>query len=182
MQSRAKLVLGLLLAVAVVVAGWVYYSPYMAVRGMQDAAQRRDAVALSDYVDFPALRESLKASLNAKLLETMAKSGDGSPGAALGTAMAQAFGGMIVNSFVDAAVSPEGLAMLMQGERPKLDKTAGVPDKPKQEVETYMGYEAYDRFVIKPKPSSGKAEEPVAMVFRRHGLATWKLSAIRLPM
>ena len=182
MQSRSKLFLGLALVVAVVVAGWVYYSPYLAVRGIQDAAKRRDAVAMADYVDFPALRESLKASLNAKLLETTAKSGDGSPSSALGAAMAQAFGGMIVNSFVDAAVSPEGLAMLMRGERPKLDKTAGAQDRTTQEVETYMGYEAYDRFVIKPKPRSGKAEEPVAMVFRRHGIATWKLSAIRLPM
>lgn len=49
----------------------IYASPYYTVYQMKQAAQCHDAQALNDYVDFPALRQSLKATIDRKLQETL---------------------------------------------------------------------------------------------------------------
>lgn len=182
MPSRQRLAVGVIVTLALALGAWVYLSPYMAFRAMKAAADRRDAATMSEYVDFPALRESMKATFNAQMAAATAKRSDGSPGAQLGAAIGQAFAGLIVNSFVDAMVSPEGLAMLMKGERPKLDNKPSAPDAAEKDIETVTEYEAFDRFVVRPGPKSAPSDETVALVLRRHGLSTWKLSAIRLPM
>src|SRR3546814_18834370 len=58
------------LAVAVLVAllAWTAAGPYRTVNAIRDAAQARDAQAMAEQVDFPALRSSLKAQLGARLL------------------------------------------------------------------------------------------------------------------
>src|SRR3546814_3752740 len=58
------------LAVAVLVAllAWTAAGPYRTVNAIRDAAQARDAQAMAEQVDFPALRSSLKAQLSDRLL------------------------------------------------------------------------------------------------------------------
>lgn len=179
-RQRAAFVGGAALLLAIV--AWIYFSPYIAIRAMTKAAEQRDAAALSEYVDYPALRESLKAALNAKLLEATNGARDGSPGAGLGAALGQAFGALLIGSFVDSVVSPESLALMLKGQPPKLDKQQrDAPADAKQEREVVNEYEAFDRFVVKARPKSAPEDKSIAMVFRRSGLASWKLTAIRLP-
>ena len=54
-MKKALLVFVLLVGLA----GWLALTPYLAVRGMKSAADAKDSAALSAYVDFPAVRESL---------------------------------------------------------------------------------------------------------------------------
>jgi len=41
---------------------WYFESPIWTLKGMKDAAQSHDADALDAYIDYPALRESLRPS------------------------------------------------------------------------------------------------------------------------
>ena len=54
-------------ALIVIASGalWYFESPAWTLKGMKDAAQSNDADALNAYVDYPSLRESLKAELMA---------------------------------------------------------------------------------------------------------------------
>ena len=165
------------IAIALVTLGtWFYFTPHLAVSGMRSAAEAKDAAKLSDYVNFPAVKESLKASLNAKLATQVSKEQDGNPFAALGAAMAAA----LINPMIDALITPEGLAMMMKGDKPR----PGVNTEQQHadsNAETSMSYESFDRFVVTVKKKDA-TEEPLGFVFNREGMFSWKLSALRLPM
>jgi hypothetical protein len=164
---------------------WFYYTPYLAAKNMRAAAEAKDSVALSRYINFPSVRESLKASFNAKMLSEIGKKQDANPFAGLGAAFAMA----LVGPMVDAMVTPEGLAVMMKGEKPALDASkpmavsAKAPSSASSEpdTETTMRYETFDQFVVTIK-RKGTTDDPVGLVFQRDGLISWKLSAIRLPL
>lgn len=173
--------IGAVLVLLAAVSGWYYYTPYLAVKNMRAAAEKKDSATLSRYINFPSVRESLKASLNAKMLSEIAKKQEQNPFAALGAALAMA----LIGPMVEAMITPESLAMMMKGEKPSLEKskstssTASATSEP--ETETSMSYENFDQFVVSTRKKS-TSDDPVALVFQREGLFSWKLSAIRLPL
>ncbi len=173
-----KLKGGLALAV-IAVSGWFYYTPYMAVHGMQEAAQERDATRLAGYVDFPVVKENLKADLNGRMLQKL----QGQPFAAVGAV----FAGALVNTMVDAIVSPQGLAMMMHGEKPLTASTAertesGSQEQPKEtsQVETRMGYDGLNQFAIRVHRRD-TPDQVIHLVLQRRHLLSWQLAEIRLP-
>ncbi len=154
-----------------------YFSPYLAVHNMRNAAAGNDGEALSGYVDFPLLRESLKANFNAKLVSEAAKNKN--PFETFGSALAMA----MIGPMVDAMVTPESVAMMMKGKKPKLsppgDKPA-VQEKPEADnTETSMAYRGLNKFVLSIRQKD-KTDEPIELIFRRNTLFFWKLSSLRM--
>lgn len=157
-----------------------YYTPHWAVSNMKKAAENRDADTLSEYVDFPYLKESLKANFNAMMATEVSNNMSGNPLGTFGAALAAAF----INPMIDNLVTPESLAMLMKGGKPEIEKTNSKSEKNQshtdENAETTMSYDNFNSFIvtIKEKDSS---DDPVKMIFKRHGIISWKLSALRLP-
>ena len=150
---------------------WYFASPWYTLRQMRNAVQSNDADALSAYVDFPALREDMKSEIMAQVMAEAQK--DTSGFGALGTAMATA----MVGPMIDGFVSPAGLRAAFAANRnrqhaqPK-NKAAGAFDV-SEDVE--IKRRSFDEFVVGSKSrSDGK------MIFKRHGLG-WKLSGVDLP-
>jgi hypothetical protein len=175
---RRNVKVGLTAVFIISLGVWFYFTPHLAVHKMRRAAEARDSATLSSYINFPALKESLKASFSAKLASEAGKKQSDHPFAALGAVFAAA----LINPMIDALVTPESLAMIMKGERPDLE----TKDRPKSpsaasETEISTGYESFDRFVVRIK-KRGSPEEPVRFEFTREGLFSWKLSALRLPL
>ncbi|MDW8002177.1 MAG: DUF2939 domain-containing protein [Deltaproteobacteria bacterium] len=158
----------------------LYLTPYFAVYNMKKAAENKDADALSDYIDYPSLRENLKANIGAKIAGEIAKMKDGNPFGVFGLA----FAALLINPMIDALITPESVAMLMKGEKPILDGLESSSGKEslseKSEIEISRSYKGFDRFVVKVR-RKGSSEEPVELIFRRHGLISWKLSGLRMP-
>ncbi|OIN99377.1 MAG: hypothetical protein AUJ49_11270 [Desulfovibrionaceae bacterium CG1_02_65_16] len=119
MRSRWKWLAAGVVALLCVSAGLVYASPYLAVRGLRNAAEARDVDGVASRVDFPALRQSLKASLGGRLTAQLRKNPN-DPLAAIGLM----FGANLVNQLVDAFLTPENIATLMRGRVP--DEAATV--------------------------------------------------------
>jgi hypothetical protein len=94
-------------------------------------------------------------------------------------AMGSALGAMLINPMVDMFITPEAIAQMMKGQKPKL---AGNSDDGKSDArtETHMGYEGVNRFVVSVR-KQGDEGEPLALVLQRDGIASWKLVALRLP-
>ena len=97
---KSKLITGVV-AVAIAVGGYWYFSPYLALKSMRDAAAAKDADAFNDKVDYPKLRESLKGQMSAAMTKEMDKA-KGNGFAALGTML----GAAMVNQMVEAFVRP----------------------------------------------------------------------------
>lgn len=173
----------LLWALGALLAAVFYGSPYLALHEMRSAAAARDAGKLAGYIDFQAVRDSLKSGVQARLAGQQ-RNGDGEPTPA--SAMGAAVAGALLGPMVDALITPESLARVLQGQRPE---TALIPGRlnpatspvPRAEpLETQMGYESPNRFVFSVK-QQGDDEEPVDLVLRRVGVMNWKLAELRLP-
>ena len=170
-MSRGKWAGLVLVLAAAAFACWYFYSPTYTLQEMKAAAQGNDSDAFSSYIDYPALRENMKAELMAQLIRESRKdkSGFGGLGIAIGSAM--------IGPIVDGMVSPAGIraAFIANRAKPsgKVGKAAMKPfelqDKP------VIVRRSFSEFAVtSQKPDQG------AMVFTRHGLG-WKLSGIDLP-
>ena len=160
---------------------WLFFSPYLAAYSMKRAAENRDADKLSSYVDFPAVKESFKGQINAKVASDMAQISKDNPFSGLGVALAAAF----ISPMVDALVTPENLRSMMEGEKPKLgnsqtEPTTAKSGEPNKDIELDMAYKGLNQFSIvvwqKDKP------EKITFILNRDGLISWKLVSIRLPL
>ena len=169
--------------VAAVLIAFVAYTaagPYLTVNAIRDAVKAQDAAALSKQVDFPALRSSLKAQLDDRLVREMGAQAQDNPFAAFGLTVASGLAG----GLVDAMVTPSGLGAMMEG-RKVWDRASGVPApssgqpdmRPEPLQDAQYGFESLSHFTATVHDDQGR---PVVFVMTRHGL-NWKLSDIRLP-
>ena len=172
-----KIILGIIVVIAV---GYIFAAPYLTVYQMKIAAENHDGEAISEHIDFPALRQNLKDQLNAQLgVELAQEAMDDNPFTTLGAA----FGGMLVGKMIDVYVTPAGIIELMKGENPDTESTGGstekqTPSEPFANVS--MSYESFSKFSVTIKQNKELAEE-VKFNLRRKGMG-WKLTEILLPL
>ncbi|CAM2340097.1 DUF2939 domain-containing protein [Burkholderia vietnamiensis] len=113
---RLKPLLIAVLIVAVLAAiGYAYASPYVALGRLKSAIDARDAQAVSEYVDFPSLRISLKQQVTEELMRRIDAMKKNNPFAVLGALI----GSALIGPLVDAYATPEGVAALMSGIPPR---------------------------------------------------------------
>ncbi|BAX57525.1 DUF2939 domain-containing protein [Burkholderia stabilis] len=115
-KRRLKPLLIVVLAVAVIAAiGYAYASPYVALGRLKTAIDARDAQAISEYVDFPSLRISLKQQVTEELMRRIDAVKKDNPFAVIGALI----GSALIGPLVDAYATPEGVAALMSGLPPR---------------------------------------------------------------
>lgn len=191
---RAAAVAGVLALAAI--AGYWYWSPHLAISNMQAAAKAKDADTFNDYVDYPKLRESFKGQFSSLMADRLGESKAGeNPFAALGTMMAMA----MVGNLVDAMVRPEAVMHIMQdgklvqpgkqstdtppessGTAPQASTASEGGDKPKWAYER-KGANKLIAYAIDPKKPDAAATDRFGVVFQRSGFADWKLTEVRMP-
>lgn len=159
----------LLLVAAVLVAGWYLASPWLAMKGLRDAAVARDRAALEERVDFAAIRANLRDDLRGAVEREVARSD--SPWAQIGGGLATGIGGMAV----DAAVTPEGIAALTVTGR-----LAGplVPEEARKEIDWSVERGGLNSFAAQGRYPDGRAGP--TLHFSRDGLG-WDLVDVTLP-
>jgi hypothetical protein len=114
--------------VVVVVAALIYgyASPYIALNRLKRAADARDAETVNEYVDFPALRDSLKQQVTGLLVRRLDGQHNGNPLAAIGAMIGVA----LIGPLVDAYATPDGVAALLNGIPPRGEPGERPPEPP----------------------------------------------------
>lgn len=199
------LIVTVLVIVVVAVLGYGYASPYLALDRLKRAADERDAQTVSEYVDYPALRESLKDQIAGLLTRKIQARANGNPLAALGAMIGVA----LIGPVVDAYATPDGVAALLNGMPPRGDPTqrppvppdapanapanapagsadstapapatTGSPTTPPQPPQTTAAYRGINEFVVTYQ--HGVGDTRYAAILRREGLFSWKLAAVDL--
>lgn len=188
-----KKLLATAVAVAVIGAVTSYASPYWTIYQMRTAIEKRDPEKFSRYVDYPALRESLKAQLLLSLKDKLGTpDAKENPFAGLG----QMIGLAMVNTVVDTMVTPAGVMALMAGEKPapkepapQAPTTASTPEAreapegPRKEaakdaLRYDVSYKSWDLVQATATKENG---EPIVADLRRQGLWSWKWAGIKIP-
>lgn len=167
-------------AIAVIALGAVTYAmPWYTLYQMKTALAERDAAALAGHIDFPVLRENIKQQINGAMADGIKASvGADNPFAAMGQALVSSMS----NKMVDAMVSPAGVVALVNKSVLSSDKRvdgAGTQPAPgaNSKARYTASYAGWDSFVIRP---TARQEGGGGLVLRRHGLWSWKLSAITI--
>lgn len=153
--------IALLVLVLLAAGGWAWGSPYLTLWQMKRAAEARDVDALAGHVDFPAVRESVKAQLATRM-----RGGTEDQGV-LGALVRAG----IADTVVDAAVSREGMRVIFAA-APLAETSRPSTIKLKASEMRYRR-DAFDRFRL-------YRSDGAALVFRLRG-TTWLLTDIRLP-
>ncbi|WP_043283886.1 DUF2939 domain-containing protein [Paraburkholderia oxyphila] len=191
-------------AVAIVAAaGYGYASPYIALNHLKAAADARDAAALDEYVDYPALRVSLKQQIGEMLQRRIEAAHASNPLQLFGAVI----GSVLIGPLVDAYVTPDGVAALLSGmpptgkpgERPTPAQPSGAPpssqageatppapgnsgaqaqQQNQPRAETSAGYRGLNTFAVTWQRNA--KSERYAAILQRHGLFSWKLAAVEL--
>lgn len=190
-------------AIVVVTAlGYGYASPYLALNRLKQAADARDAVTLNEYVDYPALRVSLKQQVGEMLQRRIQAQHSSNPLLMLGAVI----GAALIGPLVDAYATPEGVAALLNGmpptgkpgeqpapppgpqasSAPAEPAPAAPPPAPasadtaapQSRAQTTAGYRSLNEFAVTWQGSA--TSERYAAILQRHGLFSWKLAAVEL--
>lgn len=112
-ESRSARKRWIILAVVLLLAVYIA-SPYYAFWRFTVALRTGDAEALQSHVDFPSLRKSMKQQLNAKLGSLRPQNPKRQK---MFDTLSDAFGSRVVDSLVDAYLTPEGLAAFLNNPR-----------------------------------------------------------------
>ncbi|NKJ48274.1 hypothetical protein CIC12_16305 [Burkholderia sp. SG-MS1] len=189
--AARPLLITLVVVVVIAALGFAYASPYIALNNLKRAADARDAQTVNQYVDFPALRDSLKEQIAGMLTRRLDADND-SKMATIGAMI----GVTLIGPLVDSYATPDGVAALLNGMPPRGDpgehppaaatQTPASPaagDTPTTATtpasrQTTAGYRGLNEFVVTYR--RGEANAHYSAVFRREGLFTWKLAAINL--
>ncbi len=161
--------LTLLILIALVIGGWYFVSPWLAMKGLADAAQDGDVAALEERVDFPALRASASDQISEA---TRRRVGDGGLLDQIGGAVAERVGREVANR----ALTPEAVGNMVSNGA----LAAGLlPERLRgQEISWDVEREGLENF-----RAIGTFEDGTAgptLIFARDGLG-WKLTGFELP-
>ncbi|WP_240659014.1 DUF2939 domain-containing protein [Paraburkholderia kururiensis] len=99
----------------VAVLGYAYASPYIVLDRLKRAADARDAETVNAYVDYPALRVSLKQQVTELLMRRIDAQKHGNPFAVIGALI----GASLIGPLVDAYATPDGVAAILNGMPPR---------------------------------------------------------------
>ncbi|MCE4059952.1 DUF2939 domain-containing protein [Pandoraea sputorum] len=141
--------LSLVVVALLVVLGLLFGTPYYTLWRARDAANARDATTLSSYVDYPAVRESLKMSLHDELSRQMDKQRSNAFGA-----LALALGGWVSDRVVEALLTPEAVAAMLRGDSTGLPPAPGAP-APRDVVPPQAESSAPQAAPVTPPTNSG---------------------------
>ena len=164
-------------------AAFTYYlsSPLLAVNSLKNAVISKNADEASKYVDYPTLRENLKAELTAIAMKKMQEDPEMANNPFNGFAFAMV--GPMVNAMVDNYITPSGMKTIM-----KLSSNpSSATDEPSRNIaeivasadqinkETSMGYDGLEKFQVSYKNEDGTKGK---LLFNRKGFAGWTLTNI----
>lgn len=196
---RNRLVTAVVVLVAIVAFAAValaYASPYLVLDRLKRAADARNAEIVNRYVDYPALRTSLKQQVTEMLSRRIDAQKQEHPFAALGALVGMA----LIGPLVDAYATPDGVAALLNGLPPRGEpgetppEPGEQPDRdsgtaasgsartnaqaPTQPPRATAGYDGIDQFVVTYRRDA--QSRPYSVILRRDGWFSWKLFAVNL--
>ena len=175
-STLVRISAGMVLPIIVLIGAYIA-SPYVAVHNFVGIAKSGDVDQIDAAVDFPRVRESLKAQFNASLVAHMQTDPamQDNPFAGLSMMMGPA----IIDRMVDAVITPEGIASLVRSGQVKRDGAQPAASNPN--VKVASSYVTLDRFKTVITNKAG-ADALVTMTFERRGLFAWRLIRVELPM
>jgi len=148
--------------------------PSAAFEQLSEAIAKQDQNAMSRFVDFPSLRESVKIRLRDELSASAA--GSSNPMVFLGVVLA----GALVDPLVEILVSPRGIAAMMSGHKmreiSKNPTPTGGQEVSRDSLQFTTAWEGPSRYAV---TVTSNGNPTIVLVLHRYGLFEWRLAELR---
>ncbi len=155
------LVMGLIAAI------WLAASPYYTLYQIKSAIDDRNAQALNEHVDYPALRESIKGELNAQMMAKVKE--EGGPNAA-----ASVMGMAFASGMIDTMLRPETIEMLLEQQAAKIAEASKDNEGSYEIRRTSIG-----RFEV--AGTNDNMTEEMSIQFELQGF-TWRVVGLKIDL
>lgn len=168
-------IVGLLL----IIFAYFYATPYLVLNKMKNAAQAGDSAKVSEYIDYPSVRQSLKDQINSHMLQELGIN-EQSRLANFGQKLAST----LLDNMIDHVVTPEGMTMVLQGQGLKEIYQAKVTQettevKQQHKPQYQAGYTSWQNFEVQIQAPEYSRVVKINMV--RDGLS-WKVNQVSVPL
>lgn len=163
-----------------ILAAASFFSPHRTVYDMRDAIEKRDYNAFSQYVDYPALRESFRAQIGTALQEIAS---DNSGDTGLLEALTKGIVGSMVTPILDVMITPAGVIEMMNRGTPKITQAVVIgaitqtPATPESIPDMKLSYRGWNKVALYRADSPDSVDR---FILVRDGLWSWKLAAVEL--
>ncbi|MDO5058661.1 MAG: DUF2939 domain-containing protein [Neisseria sp.] len=176
-----KKISALVLAALLAAGGYLYYTPYGAVKNLAEAVKAKDLDTVAQYIDTAALRNNLAEQMKAVVGKKMLGEMSDNPFSALAMSLAAP----MVEALSLGVGTPTGVTKILNGQNP-LDI---LSDKAVEAVNAQTGglnwenaeteYLDMNTFQVKWQNEQNQA---LRVVFERNGLTAWKMTKLMLPL
>lgn len=156
---------------------YLYFTPYLALRKMQGAAESGDTRALAALVDFESLRASARDEVRAAASRGIGGENPGTIGR-VGGFLAGALAGAVADPLVNGMMTPEGVTLLLKGRALGEERRDSEGRDWREDVRISRVYEGAGRFLVRYHDRES-GDERLALVMEREGLG-WRLVGVRL--
>lgn len=170
--SKNKLAIAAM-ALVVLIGGYYVLSPYWALRQLANAVDNSDVGKMSQYIDYPAVKDSISSQFKAAVLQKI-----NNDAIMKDNPMAMAIALPMIDDAVDMMVSEAGIRTLFNGQKhQKRKEEAEAEGKELRLRKADLDYQGLDRMHATITSEEGKK---VTFVFEREGFADWKMKSVQL--
>ncbi len=205
-----KKFIGFLLVIILVMVGYFFATPYLALNNMKNAYDNKDYDTLISYVDFPSVRQDIKEQLNTVIQQKIqgksetASFVDGMEDLGMNKEtminLSTTFATGIINNAIDEYVTAENVQKNLEKGDANFNKLKNIAsdlplkqngseianNKPENtteetaDIDYKTHYLSVNKFAV--EASSTKIEnEKLTIIMERDGL-NWKITQIKLPL
>jgi DUF2939 family protein len=176
MRLNRKLIYPLMVAVAVgILAGSYWASVRISLSHLEAGVRDRDAATLEKYVDWPAVREQLRAEIRSAAMrhvwEDVIKK-EGSTGGFLGAFLVGTVAPAMLDQFVDSFITPQSLVALLNR-----DVNGRAVNLTIREV----GFTDFDEYTILFGAKEVDGDKMMKALLRRAGII-WRVVRVGFPL
>jgi hypothetical protein len=176
-KTRQGVAIAAVLAVVALLAFAAW--PWVTLNRIESAIAQRDAERLEEYLDLPALRESVKEELGRSVSREASRRAADDPASALGAAFGAYLIEAVADPVLEALMKPSRLIDLLQGGGGVVGAVEGAGGGGGAGTTEVLSarYESFNRFAVTVRLRSGRTLD---VLMRREELG-WKAYRVRLP-
>jgi len=162
--------------IVIVLGAYFASGPFITINGVRSSIKEKDSDRLSSYIEFDLLKKNLKEQFSTEMIKATSADEEKNP---LGM-MVAGFATQVVDSLLDAYLTPSSIALLLEGEKPDhyrspFTQQDSAQKETKEPLEEYsVKFVSHDRFYVYTK---GSHDQEIKIILQRFGL-DWKITNI----
>lgn len=168
---KSKHAILIIIFLTITIGCYIYALPFIKVKQIKDTLKSKDTTLLSEYIDFPLLRENIKSQLKASFIKEIQDDEEtqNNPFSALGMGL----GFIMVDKAIDTFLTSSGIQAIIKESEQSLDIDASLK---KYNYKVNMDYKSSRQFHIFVENNDSKNEN-IQFILKRKGL-NWQLTSV----